>query len=487
MSAMLDGLLDVNQIEAGTRRREGILRIEVWDTGIGIPAGELQAISNEYHQLDNSARERSRGLGLGLAIVQRLGHLLGHRIDVRSRQGRGSVFAVEIAIPASEAKLRVTNRHREAEAGKTRRPVRTAAILVIEDDPELRELVQLLLDGEGHHVVAVPDGDAALAAIAHGVLRPDLILADYNLPGGQNGLQVGTKLRAQLEHRLPIIILTGDISTATLRDIARHDCVRLNKPVKPNELMDVIQRLLPASQVGLRAPQPDAAVADDSSPVIYIVDDDRQVRETMRVVLVDGGWTVEVFSSCESFLDAYRPGRDACLLLDAYLPEMSGLELLKRLRDANDRMPTIMITGVSDVAIAVQAMKAGAADFIEKPVGAAELLSSIDRALEQAQDTRKQLAGRDAAARRLASLTTRQREIMDMVLAGKANKNIAVDLRISQRTVENHRAAIMRRTGSSSIPALARLALAAAWKGGDEPLVESTPVGIAAQQNSSRA
>jgi len=471
----------------GCRRREGVLRIEVWDSGIGIPAGELQAIFDEYHQLDNSARERSRGLGLGLSIVQRLGNLLGHRIEVRSKPGKGSVFAIEIALPPFEEKAQFTHRRREADIGKIKRPVHTAAILVIEDDPELRELLQLLLNGEGHHAIAVSDGDAAVEAIASGALKPDLILADYNLPGGQNGLQVAAKLRAQLEHRLPILILTGDISTATLRDIARQDCVRLNKPVKSNELMDVIQRLLPTSQVGARVAHTQAVPAPDESPVIFIVDDDRHVREAMRAVLVEGGWTVEVFSSCESFLDAYRPGREACLLLDAYLPEMSGLELLKRLKGANDRMPTIMITGVSDVAIAVQAMKAGASDFIEKPVAGAELLSSIEHALEQAQDSRKQLAWRDAAARRLATLTIRQREIMDMVLAGKANKNIAVDLRISQRTVENHRAAIMRRTGSNSIPALARLALAAAWKGGDEPLVGNVAFGVAARRNANKA
>jgi two-component system CheB/CheR fusion protein len=347
--------------------------------------------------------------------------------------------------------------------------------------------LHLLLNGEGHHAVAVSDGGAAMEAVARGVLRPDLILADYNLPGGRNGLQVAAKLRAQLEHQLPVIILTGDISTATLRDIAGQDCVRLNKPVKSNELLDVIQHLLPMSQVGTRVALKDPTAVKSESPVIFIVDDDRHVREAMRAVLVDGGWAVEVFSSCESFLDAYRPGREACLLLDAYLPEMSGLELLKRLKDANDRMPTIMVTGVSDVAIAVQAMKAGASDFIEKPVAGDELLSSVTHALEQARDSRKQLAWRDAAAHRLAVLTARQREIMEMILAGKANKNIAADLRISQRTVENHRAAIMRRTGSNSIPALARLALAAAWKGGDEPLVDSAPSSTVVRRNTVQA
>jgi two-component system CheB/CheR fusion protein len=127
-----------------------------------------------------------------------------------------------------------------------------------------------------------------------------------------------------------------------------------------------------------------------------------------------------------------------------------------------------MITGSSDVSIAVQAMKAGASDFIEKPVGRGELLASVDRALEQSRDSGKRLAWQESAANHLAGLTPRQRQIMDLVLAGQSSKNIAADLGISQRTVENHRASIMKKTGSKSLPALARLALAAARNGGDE-------------------
>ena len=118
-----------------------------------------------------------------------------------------------------------------------------------------------------------------------------------------------------------------------------------------------------------------------------------------------------------------------------------------------------MITGHGDVPMAVQAMKAGAADFIEKPIGRDELLASIERALEQSRDSAKLSAWRETAAMRLAGLTARQRQIMDLVLAGHPSKNIAADLGISQRTVENHRAAVMKKTGSHSIPALIRLAL----------------------------
>jgi two-component system CheB/CheR fusion protein len=141
---------------------------------------------------------------------------------------------------------------------------------------------------------------------------------------------------------------------------------------------------------------------------------------------------------------------------------MNGLALLGRLHEAGQHLPAIMITGSSDVAIAVRAMKAGASDFIEKPISRSELLASVDRALEQSRDSSKLSAWREDAATHVAGLTPRQRQIMDMVLAGHPSKNIAADLGISQRTVENHRASIMAKMGTRSLPALARLALAAA-------------------------
>ncbi len=162
-------------------------------------------------------------------------------------------------------------------------------------------------------------------------------------------------------------------------------------------------------------------------------------------MLEEDGRIVEDYAACEAFLEAYRPGREACLLIDAYLPGMSGLELLQRLHDAGHRLPAIMITGNSDVPMAVQAMKAGASDFIEKPISRSELLASVERALELSRDATKLSAWRENAANRVASLTPRQRQIMELVLAGHPSKNIAADLGISQRTVENHRASIMEK------------------------------------------
>ncbi len=151
---------------------------------------------------------------------------------------------------------------------------------------------------------------------------------------------------------------------------------------------------------------------------------------------------------------------------------MSGLELLRQLRNAGDHMPVLIITGRGDTALAVEAMKAGACDFIEKPIGGGELLASVRRALEPSPELDEQ-AARLKAAGIIAGLTPREREILDMILAGRLNKNIAADLGINQRTVENHRAAVMKKTGSKSLPDLARLALTATRAGSDEQAAEN--------------
>ncbi|HVJ55842.1 MAG TPA: chemotaxis protein CheB [Aliidongia sp.] len=454
----------------GCRRRKGMVSVEIWDTGMGIPDKEIEAIFEEYHQLDNPARERSRGLGLGLSIVQRLEKLLGHRVRVRSHPGKGSVFAIEIATFDNGSTPLLEHRELQSDARSDKGARATGMILVVDDDPEVRELLELYLAGEGHRVATAPDGVAALELVSQGAVRPDFILADYNLPNGMDGLQLIPKLRERLHCQVPAIILTGDISTGTLRDVRLQDCMLLNKPVKLKQLVQAIQRLLAESQP---APHPDAphpveAPAGSKPPIIFIVDDDSHVREAIRIVLEEDGQIVEDYASCEAFLEAYRPGRDACLLIDAYLPGMNGLELLRRLHEDGHRLPSIMITGSSDVPMAVQAMKAGASDFIEKPIGRDELLAAVERALEQSQDATKLSVARETASHQISGLTQRQRQIMDLVLAGHPSKNIAADLGISQRTVENHRAAIMKKTGSKSLPALARLALAA-WDGVESP------------------
>ena len=448
------------KILLGCRRRAGAVSIEVWDTGKGIPKAELAAIFEEYHQLDNPARERSRGLGLGLSIVNRLATLLEHPVSVRSEPGKGSVFTVAIGRSAASAATPII----QAPAP------RCGQILAVEDDPDMRELIGMVLESEGHRAVTAADGPAALALVAQGVIVPDLLLADYNLPHGLNGLQLASALRAHLGRAIPVIILTGDISTDTLRDVALQHCVQLNKPVKHHELTRLIEDLLAGHPALATPPRPViAAPVRPHACTVFVVDDDAGIRDALRSVIEDDGRNAVCFETGAAFLAAYRPGGEACLLIDAYLPGMNGIALLQRLRQAGQALPAIMITGSSDVPMAVEAMKAGASDFIEKPVGAVELLRSIGRALDQARDSTKLTAWRAEAMDHVAGLTARQRQIMTLVLAGHPSKNIAMDLGISQRTVENHRASIMHKTGCASLPALARLALAASWDGADAP------------------
>ncbi|HEX4650077.1 MAG TPA: response regulator, partial [Granulicella sp.] len=447
------------KILLGCRRRSDKLRIEVWDTGIGIPEEQLQSIFDEFHQVDNPARERTKGLGLGLAIVERVADLLGHTVDVRSRPDKGSVFAIEVPLGEDVSPPPRLDRGELRESAHQR-----GAILVVEDDPSVREMLALLLEEEGHRTTTAEDGRRALELAARNAIRPDLVIVDYNLPKGLNGLQVVAGLRQTLDYEVPAVILTGDISTDTLREIAHGDHLHLNKPVKAKELTDLIQSRLAASRLSAPASTRKLVEAGGDgppAPIMFVVDDDGAVREAMRDLLQEDGRTVEIYASSEAFLAAYRPGREGCLLVDAQMPGMGGLALLRRLHSEGTRLPAIMITGQGDVPMAVEVMKIGAADFIEKPIRRDELFASIERALDQTRDSAQMALRQEAAATRLAGLTGRQREIMELVLAGHPSKNIAADLGISQRTVENHRAAVMKKTGSHTLSALIRLALAA--------------------------
>ncbi len=352
--------------------------------------------SREYHQLHNAAPERSLGLGLGLSIVRRLGSLLGHRISVRSSPGRGSVFSIEVPLRAGAAVEQPENIS-SGKAAPEDAVRRRGAILVIEDDPQMRELLEVLLQGEGHYVVTAPDGAAAVALIARGVVRPDVILTDYNLSDGMDGLEVCAKLREKLDRHVPVIVLTGDISTDVLRKVASHDCVQLNKPVKLTELSQAIQRLLPMSQAAggaaSRARRQGRATGRRLRRLRR-----RRRRPDSRChanhARGRGAGRGNLSDRRKRFSRPIVRAGAGFLLIDAYLPGMSGMDLLRRLAREGRSPPAIVITGECDVQFAVEAMKAGASDFMEKPIRQDELLESIDRALEEATDLNRLSAWR---------------------------------------------------------------------------------------------
>lgn len=445
------------KILLGCRRRGDQLRIEIWDTGIGIAEDQLQAIFDEFHQVDNAARERSLGLGLGLSIVRQLAQLLSHDIDVRSTPGKGSVFAV--CLPMVGDGKRGPTEIAGSSPKDTGLMPRSCKIVIVDDDPDVLDLLEQLLSAEGYIVRTAPDASAALKLITRGAIKPDIVLTDYNLPGDRNGLELLAEVRRKLSVDLPAIVLTGDISSETFALIDKEDCIQLSKPVKAEELRAAIRQVIP--QEAPEASIYEITPSEKVMAVVYIIEDDSAVRSSLREVVEADGHTVEDFASADAFLDNYLPGTGGCLLVDAYLPGINGIALVEKLRGRGDHLPTILITGSSDIGLAVEAMKSGACDFIEKPVGRVELLSSIARAIDQSHDIRIKDALHDKAASQVADLTPRQHEVMELVLAGHPSKNIAADLGISQRTVENHRAAVMRKMEAKSLPELARNALAA--------------------------
>ncbi len=211
---------------------------------------------------------------------------------------------------------------------------------------------------------------------------------------------------------------------------------------------------------------PDTVARDLNAPVIFIVEDDGNIRESLQEFLEAHDLPVESFGSAESFLRDYRPGHIACLLLDLSLGDsMSGLQLLSELKRDRYFLPVVVISGSDNLGVAIEAMRAGAADYIQKPFTGADILARIERVLAHSCFRCKYSAPCIGSGDRQGRLTPRQKHIMELILTGHPSKNIAADLGISQRTVENHRAAIMRKTGSKSFADLARVSLATPWHG----------------------
>jgi FixJ family two-component response regulator len=187
---------------------------------------------------------------------------------------------------------------------------------------------------------------------------------------------------------------------------------------------------------------------------VYIIDDDEAMRDSLAWLLESQGLAVAPFATAEDFLAACGEGMAGCIVLDVRMPGMSGLELYERLNARQCTLPVIFITGHGDVPMAVSALKRGAVDFIEKPFNDKELLRVIGQSLERERTTRDERRRAGEAARRLAGLTEREREVMDLIVAGKLNKQIADVLNISIKTVEVHRARIMDKMAVRSVAEL---------------------------------
>ncbi|WP_374495291.1 response regulator transcription factor [Zoogloea sp.] len=200
--------------------------------------------------------------------------------------------------------------------------------------------------------------------------------------------------------------------------------------------------------------------ASPPEQIIYLVDDDEALRDSLAWLLESQGFKVAAYASAEDFLKAWRPEFNGCLLLDVRMPGMSGLELHERLRAQYSTLPVIFITGHGDVPMAVSALKKGAVDFIEKPFNDTELLRLVSQCLVSEQEHRARRRQDAEVSRRLDQLTQREREVLDLIIAGKLNKQIADVLGISIKTVEVHRARVMEKMAAQSLAELVQNVMA---------------------------
>ena len=198
-----------------------------------------------------------------------------------------------------------------------------------------------------------------------------------------------------------------------------------------------------------------------SGELIFVVDDDDAVRASLQALLETAGYRTALFESGLAFFEFPDAGLGACVLLDVKMPELDGLEVQRRLNDRGVVLPVVIVTGHGDIAMAVQAMRAGAADFVEKPVSRDRLLESIVRAIEIGRKPRQDRQERSDIGTRLGALTTRERQVLEQLVMGRTNKVAAHELGISSRTVEVYRRNVMAKMGADSLSHLVRMTLVA--------------------------
>ncbi len=193
---------------------------------------------------------------------------------------------------------------------------------------------------------------------------------------------------------------------------------------------------------------------------VFIVDDDEAVRDSLTALFESAGFAVESYATGQAFLDAHHSSMTGCLLLDVRMPDMSGLDLQQELADADTGLHVVIITGHGDIPMAVQAIKAGAADFIEKPFDDQSIMDCVRRVLTEPAAPRTRATAGDEEIAGISLLTPRERDVLEQLVIGRPNKLIGYELGISPRTVEIHRARVMQKMNAKSLSHLVRIALA---------------------------
>lgn len=448
---------DSGKVLIGCRRRGTVIRIEIWDTGIGIPAHHVHSIFDKYYRVIGPEVERP-GLGLGLHIVKRFSDLMHYQLDIRSCPTKGTMIAL-IVPSASSREILHDSSNGQKTASKS-----TPTLLLIEDDPTQLAALSSLLRQQGYRVATARNRRDALASLQANLgYGPHVIITDLNLKDGPSGTVIIQDVRKELGVEIPALILSGRLPDRRISQSG--DISVFIKPVKVPALLAAIEALarqmIPdwhAIKATARDPV-DLMPPSDPPPEIAVIDDDPGIRSAIKAMIASMGHEVTVFASAEAYINDLNRRRFQCVIVDASLTGMSGLDLQARLREEKRCPPFIFLTASTDISLTVEAMRHGAADVLRKPVEATTLHCSLNRILEQPPSPRPILKHVSDVEARLATLTRRERQIMERIVIGQLNKNIAVDLGISERTIEHHRQSIMRKMGVKSLAMLVRMTL----------------------------
>ncbi len=446
------------RVLVGCRRAGRNLRIEVWDTGPGIPEDEMGRIFGEYERLTSPATGQEEGLGLGLYVAKRLADLLGHRIEVRSIAGKGSMFALEVPLELRPAAAGV-----HAPTATTARSG-PAGVLVVSSNATTRGFLDVLLRLEGYDVRGVAGAQEAQTLVAATGFTVAGVIVDENPTDPYAAGSLVRMLRRQHTSRLVAIVLTSNPSMEYARELSGDGALALVKPFKANDLAAHVARLLAeAGHAPVRpAKEPPAAArhapVEDDRPLVAVAVRDEALGQSIATILSDAGRRVEIHRTGQALLDSLATARPSCVVLGALVPGPPIVEVMAQLKNRGDgELPVILLASPGALEDAVTGMRAGAIDVLEPTSDPGALLAAVERGLAQRLQAAEHARAVEEARERLQRLTAREREIATLLTAGFSNKEIAAQLGLSQRTVENHRAQIRSKARIRSLAELVRL------------------------------